>query len=65
MKLTVVTVCLFAIALAGCSSTGTFAKSNESKASTPATKKYRPYGDETVKIDMSQIKSEELKKIYQ
>jgi acetylornithine deacetylase/succinyl-diaminopimelate desuccinylase-like protein len=65
MRLTIATVCLFAVALAGCSNTGTFAKSNESKASTPATKKYRPYGDETVKIDMSQIKSEELKKIYQ
>jgi len=64
MKLTITTVCLFAIALAGCSSTGTFAKSGETKAAS-TTKKYRPYGDETVKIDMSQIKNEELKKIYQ
>ncbi len=64
MKLTVATVCLLAIALAGCSSQGTFAKSGETKTAS-TTKKYRPYGDETVKIDMSQIKSEELKKIYQ
>ncbi len=63
MKLTIATVCLLAIALAGCSSQGTFAKSSETK--TPAAKKYRPYGDETVKIDMSQIKNEDLKKIYQ
>jgi acetylornithine deacetylase/succinyl-diaminopimelate desuccinylase-like protein len=65
MKLTIVTVCLLVIALTGCSSTGTFAKSNESKASTLATKKYRPYGDETVKIDMSQVKSEDLKKVFE
>src|SRR6188768_3525415 len=64
MKLTIATVCLFAIALAGCSGSGTFAKSGEAKTAS-TTKKYRPYGDETVKIDMSKIKSEELKKIYQ
>ncbi len=64
MKVTIATICLFAIALTGCSSSGTFAKSGETKAAS-TTKKYRPYGDETAKIDMSQIKSEDLKKIYQ
>ncbi len=51
MKLTIATVCLLAIALADCSSNGTLAKSSEAKP--PAAKKYRPYGDETVKIAMS------------
>src|ERR1700733_5236946 len=64
MKVTLATICLLAIALTGCSSSGTFAKSGETKTAS-TTKKYRPYGDETAKIDMSQIKSEELKKIYQ
>ncbi len=63
MRLTSGTIGLLAaIILAGCSNTGTFAKGDVKKDTT--TKKYRPYGDETVKIDMSQIKSEELKKIY-
>jgi acetylornithine deacetylase/succinyl-diaminopimelate desuccinylase-like protein len=63
MRLTSGTIGLLAaIFLAGCSNTGTFAKGDVKKEST--TKKYRPYGDETVKIDMSQIKNEELKKIY-
>ncbi len=63
MRLTLATICLLAIALTGCSSSGTYAKSSETNA--PAAKKYRPYGDETVKIDMSQIKNEDLKKVYQ
>ncbi len=62
MRLTTTTLCLLAAALlTNCSKEGTFAKGDVKKE---ATKKYRPYGDETVKIDMSQIKSEELKKIY-
>ncbi len=63
MRLTTTTICLLAAALlTGCSGTGTFAKGDAKKET--LTHKYRPYGDETVKIDMSQIKSDELKKIY-
>jgi len=47
--------------LAGCSS-----KPSSVSASTKAalTHKYRPNGDTTVQIDMSKIKSDELKKVY-
>src|SRR5579859_5878458 len=45
----------------GCSST----KANPSdKAATPLTHKYRPNGDTVPKIDLTRIKSEELKKVY-
>jgi acetylornithine deacetylase/succinyl-diaminopimelate desuccinylase-like protein len=63
MRQTTTSICLLAAALlTNCSKEGTFAKGDAKKETT--TKKYRPYGDETVKIDMSQIKSEELKKIH-
>jgi len=47
--------------LAGCSS-----KPSSVSASTkaPLTHKYRPNGDTTVQIDMSKIRSDELKKVY-
>ncbi len=63
MKRTGITIgILAAVSLAGCSTTGTFAKGDAKKET--ITHKYRPYGDETVKIDMTQVKNEDLKKIY-
>src|SRR6266446_967262 len=47
-----------------CSSTGASNKTGTT-ATTSTEKKYRPYGDETVKIDMSQIKNDDLKKVFQ
>ncbi len=53
---------IFAI-LAGCSNKGASSVSASTKA--PAlTHKYRPDGDTTVKIDLTKIKSDELKKVY-
>src|SRR6266705_4287082 len=50
-----------AVLLTGCSRSGTVAASSGKKA---LTHKYRPEGDQTVHIDMSQIANDELKKVY-
>src|SRR5215469_17331886 len=46
---------------AGCSKTETTVSASQKKALTHV---YRPEGDQTVHIDMSKIKNEELKKVY-
>ncbi|MBV8843647.1 MAG: M20/M25/M40 family metallo-hydrolase [Bryobacterales bacterium] len=46
---------------AGCSRTESTVSASQKK---PLTHVYRPEGDQTVHIDMSKIKSEELKKVY-
>src|SRR5450432_4724678 len=51
------------VATVGCSKTGTPEVSASTK-SAPTTHKYRPEGDQEVHIDMTKIKSEELKKVY-
>ena len=48
----------------GCSKTGTTSVSASTK-SVPLTHNYRPEGDQTVHIDLTKIRSEELKKVYQ
>ena len=57
--MTLMTLCAIVV-FTGCS------KANTASASTKKalTHKYRPEGDQTVHIDMSQIKNEELKKVY-
>src|ERR1700683_2125991 len=63
MRLLLAATCgIFAI-LSGCSNKGASSVSASTKA--PAlTHKYRPDGDTTVKIDLTKIKSDELKKVY-
>jgi acetylornithine deacetylase/succinyl-diaminopimelate desuccinylase-like protein len=48
----------------GCSKTGSTSVSASTK-SAPLTHNYRPEGDQTVHIDLTKIRSEELKKVYQ
>jgi acetylornithine deacetylase/succinyl-diaminopimelate desuccinylase-like protein len=48
----------------GCSKTGAPSVSASTK-STPLTHNYRPEGDQDVHIDLTKIRSEELKKVYQ
>jgi acetylornithine deacetylase/succinyl-diaminopimelate desuccinylase-like protein len=50
--------------LAGCSQTPTTPTAAKTGGTSPSQKLYRPNGDTTVGIDMSQIKNEDLKKIY-
>src|SRR5271163_2651027 len=50
------------VILAGCSSKGSSVSASTKAAA--LTHKYRPNGDTTVQIDMSKIKSDELKKVY-
>ena len=47
--------------LIGCSSGGASVRKVEAKT---LTHKYRPEGDQTVHIDLTKVKSEELKKVY-
>ncbi len=63
MRLLLAATCgIFAI-LSGCSNKGASSVSASTKA--PAlTHKYRPEGDTTVNIDLTKIKSDELKKVY-
>ena len=60
MRAIFVSVCAIGALLTGCSSSGHVSAKN----TTPLTHKYRPDGDTTVQVDMSKIKSEELKKVY-
>ncbi len=57
---------VFAASLAGCDDSGTKAsKPADKTAAAPAPKLgIRPDGDTTIKIDMSKIHSEDLKKVY-
>jgi acetylornithine deacetylase/succinyl-diaminopimelate desuccinylase-like protein len=57
---------VFAASLAGCDDSGTKAsKPGDKTAAAPAPKLgIRPDGDTTIKIDMSKIHSEDLKKVY-
>ena len=48
--------------ITGCSKATTASAATKEK---PLTHKYRPEGDQTVHIDMSQIKNDELKKVYE
>jgi acetylornithine deacetylase/succinyl-diaminopimelate desuccinylase-like protein len=52
------------VVLAGCSKTGAPSVSASTKA-TPVTHNYRPEGDQDLHIDLTKIKSDELKKVYQ
>jgi acetylornithine deacetylase/succinyl-diaminopimelate desuccinylase-like protein len=61
MRIRTFAICLIAV-LAGCSQK-TASLTNVS--TTTLTHKYRPEGDQTVHIDLSKIKSDELKKVYQ
>lgn len=63
MRLLLTATCGILTILAGCSRKGPSSVSASTKA--PAlTHKYRPNGDTTAHIDMSKIKSDELKKVY-
>jgi acetylornithine deacetylase/succinyl-diaminopimelate desuccinylase-like protein len=59
---------IFAVAIfvmmMGCSKTGTPSVSASTKA-VPLTHNYRPEGDQEIHIDLTKIKSEELKKVFQ
>jgi acetylornithine deacetylase/succinyl-diaminopimelate desuccinylase-like protein len=61
MRIRTFTICLIAV-LAGCSQK---TASIGNASTTTLTHKYRPEGDQTVHIDLSKIKSNELKKVYQ
>jgi acetylornithine deacetylase/succinyl-diaminopimelate desuccinylase-like protein len=62
MKIALISICAAGALMftTACSSNTTHA----SNKTAPLTHKYRPNGDTTVQIDMSQIKSDELKKVY-
>jgi acetylornithine deacetylase/succinyl-diaminopimelate desuccinylase-like protein len=49
------------LVLVGCATTSASVKST---STTTLTHKYRPEGDQTVHIDLTKVKSEELKKVY-
>jgi acetylornithine deacetylase/succinyl-diaminopimelate desuccinylase-like protein len=57
-------VCGIWIAATGCSKTASTTSAAGTVSSGAVTHKYRPDGDTKVHIDMSQIKNDELKKVY-
>src|ERR1700726_3840355 len=63
MRLTLATAIFAMVVSVGCSKTGTSSVSASTK-STPLTHNYRPEGDQTVHIDLTKIKSDELKRVY-
>ena len=64
MRVTLATAIFAMVVSVGCSKTGTSSVSASTK-STPLTHNYRPEGDQEVHIDLTKIRSEELKKVYQ
>jgi hypothetical protein len=60
MRLLLTTIGLMVVSV-GCSKTGA---SIRPTSATQITHKYRPEGDQTVHIDLTKVKSDELKKVY-
>src|SRR5580704_15167042 len=60
MRLMLTTICVMVVSV-GCSKIGA---SMRTTSTTQLTHKYRPEGNQTVHIDLTKVKSDELKKVY-